>query len=336
MYNSILIIRSARRTGQGKEIHSTMKKLIAILLALAVMLPCAALLAPAAAKGDSLYIIPDSDKRELTREDLWGYKYDTLLYAFNEIYARHGYKFETGSRCYNWFTQMPWYKPNASESSSNHHESYSQCSKLENRNVDLIKSVRQEMRDKGTTNPTGKGMPTPPAQVTKPRGFEYVKLQTGQKLPVYAAPSDQAYRANNGKAQVSTNGAVYALGLDQGWMLMLYEANGAGQYRVGYVDYSKIKGKKPALDTLSWDGSLVTVETAATLTDDPALTGKALATLPAGTTVRYLTTMYNTDAWDYIETTIDGKTARGFVPSGTLSITGEDMTEKDSPIEGNG
>ena len=40
--------------------------------------------------------------------------------------------------------------------------------------------------------------------------------------------------------------------------------------------------------------------------------------------------MYNTEAWDYIETTVDGKTARGFVPSGTLSITGEDITEKDA------
>ena len=53
----------------------------------------------------------------------------------------------------------------------------------------------------------------------------------------------------------------------------------------------------------------------------------AWATLPAGTPVTYLTTMYNTEAWDYIETVIDGKTARGFVPDGVLSITGVDATE---------
>ena len=214
-----------------------MKKLIALLLALAVMMPCVMMTAAA----DSLYIIPDSNTRELTREELWGYRYDTLLYAFNEIYARHGYRFETGSRCYNWFTQMPWYTPNASESSTNHHETYSQCSTIENRNVDLIKDVRREMREMGTTNPKGKGMPTPPAQnIDKPRGFSFVNLKAGQKLAVYTAPSADAYRANNGKAAVSTNGAVYALGWDQGWMLMLYEANYAGQYRVGYVNGAKI------------------------------------------------------------------------------------------------
>ena len=313
-----------------------MKRLTALLLTLALVMACMVIL-PAAAGADSLYVIPDSNVRELTREELWGYKYDTLLYAFNEIYARHGYKFETGSRCYNWFTQMPWYVPNESENSKNHHETYSQCSKLENRNVDLIKDVRREMRELGTTNPKGKGMPTPPAQnIDKPRGFNYVNLKAGQKLAVYTAPSADAYRANNGKATVSTNGAVYALGWDQGWMLMLYEANFAGQYRVGYVNGAKIKGKKPELDTLSWDRSVCRVEVSTTMTDDPALTGKPLGQLPAGTMVTFLTTMYNSEAWDYIETTIDGQTARGFVPSGTLSITGADITESDSSYDGEG
>ncbi len=307
-----------------------MKKLIVFLLAAAILLPCAAALAPAPAKADSLYVIPDSNTRKLTWDELMKYKYDTLLYAFNEIYARHGYKFEYGSRCYNWFIQMPWYKPNESESSSNHHESYSQCSKIENENVDLIKSVRAYMRENGITNLNGIGMPTPPAQnVNKPRGFEYVDLKAGQKLAVYTAPSANAYRANNCKAMVNTNGAVYALGWDQGWILMLYEANAAGQYRVGYIDGSQIKGKKPTLNTLSWSRTAVEVLEPTTLTDDPALTGKALATLPAGTQVTYLTTMYNSGAWDYIETTIDGKTARGFVKSGTLSMAVDDL-EKDA------
>ena len=57
------------------------------------------------------------------------------------------------------------------------------------------------------------------------------------------------------------------------------------------------------------------------------MTGKVLTNLPAGTKVTYLSTMYNSTAWDYIETTIDGQVARGFVPSGTLSMTGIDITE---------
>ena len=272
------------------------------------------------ATADQLYIIPDSDTRLLTYDEVWEYQYDTLLYAFNEIYARHGYKFEYGSRCYNWFIQMPWYKPNASENSKDHHESFSKCSEIENKNRDLIVAVRKEMRERGTTNPKGKGMPTPPTQVNKPRGFEHVDLKAGQKLAVYSAPSAYAYRANNGKAAVSTNGAVYALGYENGWMLMLYEANAANQYRVGYIDCSKIKGKLPTLDQLSWDYTSATVLGTVTLTDDPALTGKALTTLREGATVTYLSTMFNDTGWDYVETVIDGQTARGFIPAGNLDI----------------
>ena len=304
------------------------KTIITAILLSAVLL--GSLLVPVFAAADSLYIIPDSDTRALTYDELWEYRYDTLLYAFNEIYARHGYKFETGSRCYNWFNQMPWYHANESESSSNHHEAYSQCSTIENRNVDLIKAVRRDMRDQGVTNKGGIGMPKPPAaNVNKPRGFEYVDLAAKQKLPVFTAPSIDAYRANNGKATCSTNGAVYGLGWENGWMLMLYEANGAGQYRVGYVDSGKIKGTLPRLDQLNWDENECELLNAAALTDDPAQTGKTLASLPAGTKVTFLTTMYNSTGWDYIETTIGGQTARGFIPSGNLSITGADDTEAD-------
>ena len=306
------------------KIQKTRVSLIALLLAAVMMIG----LLPVSAGADSLYIIPDSNTRELTYEELWEYKYDTLMYAFNEIYARHGYKFNTGSKCYMWFTQMPWYVPNEDETPTNHHSTYSQCSKLENNNVDLIKQVRAEMRALGTTNPTGKGLPTPPAQnVNKPRGFTYVNLKAGQKLAVYTAPSTYAYRANNGKAACSTNGAVYALGYENGWMLMLYEANAANQYRVGYVNTNSIKGKLPSLPQLDWDESNVQVLETTSLTDDPALTGKSLMTLREGSYVTYLTTMYNSDAWDYVETTLDGQTIRGFVRHGTLSVDLQDTDE---------
>ncbi len=312
--------------------HST--KALALLLSAVLFL---GLLLPALASAESLYVIPDSNTRKLTREELWEYQYDTLLYAFNEIYARHGYKFQTGSRCYMWFTRMPWYVPNENETATDHHATYSQCSKLENENVDLIKAVRKEMRDLGTTNPKGKGMPTPPNQnVDTPRGFTYVNLKAGQKLAVYTAPSAAAYRANNGKASVSTNGAVYALGWDSGWMLMLYEANQAGQYRVGYVNSSEIKGTLPSLPQLQWDRCDCEVLETATLTDDPALTGKALATLSKGTHVTYLTTMYNSGAWDYVETTINGQVARGFVAAGSLSMTTIESEFQTTPGLGDG
>ncbi len=305
-----------------------MKRFIkATALMLALML-CILSMPLMAASADSMYIIPDSDKRALTYDELWNYQYDTLMYAFNEIYARHGYKFNTGSRCYNWFNQMPWYHANESESSTNHHESFSQCSKIENDNVDLIKEVRREMKERGITNPTGKGLPTPPAQVNKPRGFEFVNLQSGQKnIPVMAAPSESAYRANNGKAALSTNGAVYAMGYENGWMLVLYEANAVNQYRVGYINTAKVKGKLPTMDQLQWENIPATVLNNVNLTDDPAQTGRGMTALAAGTQVTYLSTMFNNTGWDYIETTIGGQTARGFVPSGSLSIDNYDSKD---------
>lgn len=41
----------------------------------------------------------------------------------------------------------------------------------------------------------------------------------------------------------------------------------------------------------------------------------------------YLTTMFNSTGWDYVETTINGQTARGFIPSGYLSNTSEQLDE---------
>ena len=97
----------------------------------------------------------------------------------------------------------------------------------------------------------------------------------------YTGPGTNYIRANNGKASVSTNGAVYALGYENGWMLMLYEANYAGQYRVGYIETSRIKGKLPTLDNLSWKYEQVALNSSVSLTDDPALTGRSIAYLPA-------------------------------------------------------
>ena len=292
------------------------KRLICTVLALVLLalVPCASL------ADSNLYIIPDSDTRELTEAELWEYQYDTLKFAFNEIFARHGYKFETDSPCYMWFTQMTWYHPNENESSTDHHDTYKQMTKLENANVDLIKKVRKDMRESGNYNKKGKGMPKAPDTIkNKPDGFVGVTLKADQLLPVYAAPSAAAFRAANGKAAVSTTESVYALGYDGGWMLVIYEVNKGG-YRVGYVDASQIKGKLPDLPYLAWPESTpdATAIIDLKLTDDPALTESALTTIPAGTRVTYLTTMYNSSAWDYVETTVNGQAARGFVKAGYL------------------
>ena len=71
-----------------------------------------------AASADDLYIIPDSDRRRLTYEEVWEYQYDTLLYAFNEIYARHGYRFDSKD-LYDLFLHFMWYYPDFSPKNFN-------------------------------------------------------------------------------------------------------------------------------------------------------------------------------------------------------------------------
>ena len=102
-------------------------------------------------------------------------------------------------------------------------------------------------------------------------------------------------------------------------------------FYTSYVDGSQIKGNVPTLSQLALGQISCEVLTATGLTDDPAKTGKPLTQLQAGTKVLYLTTMYNSGAWDYIETTIDGKVARGFVPSGTLDL--DEVEELDAVDE---
>jgi hypothetical protein len=108
----------------------------------------------------------------------------------------------------------------------------------------------------------------------------------------------------------------------------MYETNN-GQCRIGYIN--NIRGNIPSLPQLSLSRVSCRVLQNSSLTDDPAKSGNPIATLQEGTTVTYLTTMYNSGAWDYIETTINGQTARGFVPSGILDIdTVDELDEVDA------
>lgn len=60
-------------------------------------------------KSNGDYVIADSNSRYLTREDLTSLSREELLYARNEIYARHGRKFQdAGIQAY--FNSKSWYK----------------------------------------------------------------------------------------------------------------------------------------------------------------------------------------------------------------------------------
>lgn len=60
-------------------------------------------------EDDADYIIPDSDKRLLTEKDIKGLSLREINYAKNEIYARHGRKFDS-KELQKYFNSKSWYK----------------------------------------------------------------------------------------------------------------------------------------------------------------------------------------------------------------------------------
>ena len=295
-----------------------MKRILALALAAALMCGCAVLPALAA---DLMYLIPDSNTRLLTESELWQWDYESLGYILNEIFARHGYVFEAGGKYEAYFSSLPWYTPNSNP--DNRVACYSQLNSTEWKNEALVKKVRADMRAQGTTNKVGtksvwdhysSGFDTL-------NGFAYTQLQPNQKFTVYSAPTTSAPRGSNGKASVSTNGAVYIAGEENGWMMVMYETNG-GSVRVGWFRRTDVKGKVQG-DT--WNTRLnfaylsARVTAAAAVTDDPVYAAGSLGSLHAGDQVTYLSTYHNRRSWDYIEfTTASGQTARGFIPVGVL------------------
>ena len=294
------------------------KRMIAVVLIL-LMLPTFAL-------ASRQYIIPDSDTRALTETELWGWDYESLGYILNEIFARHGYNFIPGAKYDRFFSQRPWYTPNAD--SNNSAACYPQLSNLEWSNEKLVKNVRDQMRAQGTTNPGGKHyldyVKTDTFDVLS--GFTLANLQAGQKLSVYSAPTRDAYRGANGKAMVSTNGTVYVGGWDGSWLLVMYETN-KGAVRVGYVEGSSIKGNVDA-GHLSFPFQPVNCVRSVALTDDPVTESTSIRTVTVGETLIYLAIYENNRQWVYVETTVDGQQTRGFVPADAVeSFDGIDEDE---------
>lgn len=296
----------------------------AALMTLALMLPCGAL-------ADQLYFL-DTDTREITESELWGWDRESLSFLFNEIFARHGFTFDAGGKFYNWFNMQPWYQSIAKVDDQT---AYNRTTKLEWKNYETIRRVIRQMEAVGWPYRRS-GQSTlkswidfqPPGNWSL-TGFRYVNVRSDKNLAVYSAPGKNAWRGANGKAQMSTNGAVWAAGWDSGWLLVFYEVNKGG-LRVGYVNGSELRDRGDVWEQLMFSRTPVRVTAGCTLTDDPLQQVNDIAYLQPGATVTYLTTMTNQNGyiWDYVETTVNGKQARGFVPSGCLDISWNDEPEE--------
>ncbi|GHU82338.1 hypothetical protein FACS1894196_0520 [Clostridia bacterium] len=295
-----------------------MKKLTALVCTLVLV---TALAAPALASN--FYLIPDSNTRLLTRDELWTWQYDALMYIINEIFARYGFHFVPGGKYDNYFRAQTWYKEE--DGALTNQDIYGKVrSQVEWENERLAKQVRAEMKELGTTNPNGR--PVPRVAYEPPiygafSSFNKVYFAANQKLPVYSGPDATYLRAADGKAEASTNGDIYVGGWENGWLMVMYWTNN-GNVRVGYVKSGEFKDKINA-PMLQFDDVPAQIVNRVTLTDDPVETFQPLATLEAGKEVTYLSSYVNEYAWTYIETTVNGKPVRGFVQTEAVQVTGE-------------
>ena len=290
---------------------------------LCLVLLCSCL--PIAASAEVQYIFPDSDKRQLTWEEIEAWNNQALNIGFNEIWARHGYVFRAGGACDRWFSAQEWYHPITS--GTNEKNVLPKASQLEWDNYHRIKDVMAYKRDNGLQN-KGKSLPALPLDFDVLSGFQYVKFKKSQTLPVYSAPTASSWRGANGRASVSTAGRVYAYARENNWLMVMYETNASSNaVRVGWIDLSKVNETVPVNTPANFGYQALTLGQTVNVTDDPvAMT--PMATLQAGTQVTWLTSFYtSSQVWDYIEFNLNGQIARGFVPSGTLTVESTDMDD---------
>lgn len=136
-------------------------------------------------------------------------------------------------------------------------------------------------------------------------------------VPVYSAPSESSVRFAKGKASVNLRepAKFYGFTQDGNWALVEYTVSGRTS-RFGYVRRSELPSSVTWKYNISSIDMPVTVTQDTFLTDDPNVSQYRQMTLKAGGSVRLLA-LYG--AWyAYVETTLEGKTVRGFVPRASL------------------
>lgn len=286
-------------------------RLVSLALALACLLPAILV------QAHTQYIMGDSNTRYLSKEELLEWDYESLGYIFNEIFARHGYVFRSGGIYDTYFRTRPWYSPNANPNNSE--ACYPKLNEIEWYNEKLIKTLREEIRNTGKYWMLGNKNFKDYVEWGFPllSGFVFVGLTPNQRFDIYTGPSTDYMRGANGKAKVSTNGAVYLAGIENGWVLAMYETNKGG-VRVGMFPQNQMKDSVslPELDFYSEKLALISP---ANLTDDPKGQNEIYAKLKNGEEVTYLSTfLLEGKSFHYVEYKGKSQPVRGFIPESAL------------------
>lgn len=94
--------------------------------------------------SNSDYILPQSSSQVLTSADISGLSLQQLNYAKNEIYARHGRKFDS-PELQNYFNSKSWYQGTVSPSSFDN----SMLSDVEKKNAEFLSNAEKAMDSNG-------------------------------------------------------------------------------------------------------------------------------------------------------------------------------------------
>jgi len=131
-----------------------------------------------------------------------------------------------------------------------------------------------------------------------------------QRYAVYSAPDEEAYRAANGKASVSTNGEIFVFGKTVDWLLIQYAID-AKRTRIGYIKAPDLAANAD-IPELDFTEQKMMVVDSAYLTDNLFDSSDILTMLPAGETVIQLGTLGEKAYVEY-------NRMRGFMVSYALS-----------------
>lgn len=146
-------------------------------------------------------------------------------------------------------------------------------------------------------------------------GRHTVDLHKNRNLPVYAAPSEDAWRGAKGRAMVSLKEPFDVLDTVDGWWLIEYDITPAKR-RIGYVRIPE--GAETMAVPLSLRDAVITLRCDASLTDDPHGEGETVAVLRKGTQLRCFG--WANAFWAWVETEVDGRAARGFIPISAVDL----------------
>ena len=131
-------------------------------------------------------------------------------------------------------------------------------------------------------------------------------------MKVYLSPTENAYREDGW--QVTTDEKVVIYGVQDGWVLVSYLISG-NRGRMGYIEDSTLLDKE-SVQTLSFTPMEMTLTKNATATADPLFGKGKTAGLTQGTAVQLLA--FFGDEWAYVETTLNNKPCRLFIPRTSL------------------